>query len=128
MFPVLEAFEVQPSRSGVQNGGVPMKYAPYSKQTIQAGTPTNDVRVFAGIDAWRQAKENSYPWRLVLPLDDNPNLYKWPVVNADVLLFDCGQITDNDLQTLACTLLVNGANVVRVIQGEHMAVFRGDYA
>jgi hypothetical protein len=96
--------------------------APYSHQLRAAG----EIRNYFGSRAWTNAcTRNSYSHdALVLPDGKSPNAYRWPVHGLDVLVIQAGTVDLTPIPELAHLLIASGANIVRVIYGENMAVYR----
>lgn len=102
------------------------KYPPFSKSLrdlINKGyRPTNDVLIFIGNDAWKQACEKikSAPERVIcLPPWLSPNDFYFPVKECDILIFDTGYAEEDYLIELAERLYDDGANIVRLISPDH---------
>ena len=98
-----------------------MKPAPYSHQLRASG----EIRIYFGSRAWNNARiRNSYcADALVLPDDKAPE-YRWPVRGMDVLVIQAGTADLKPIPELAHVLITTGANIVRVVYGEDMAIFR----
>ena len=73
----------------------------------------DDLIVCTGSNAWQRAKSKSWLGhtpKLVLPLNENPGRYRWPVNNRYVMVFGFGQQeTYQRLIELSRCLLKHGA-------------------
>lgn len=93
-----------------------MKIPPYGKE-IQ---PSSDsyIFIFMGKMAWKRAKdfkEPYFPQTLVLPPNDSPFDYAWPIKDREIYLLDTGiTIPENVRQVVMC-FLNSGASVIRYI-------------
>lgn len=99
-----------------------MKVAPYSREI----RPTSEIRIYFGSRAWNNASiRNSYcADALVLPDSESPAAYRWPVCGVDVLILQAGTASLKPIPELAHVLIASGANIVRVVYGEQMAIYR----
>jgi len=93
---------------------------PFARELATALTagrkPRNCVFIFAGSEAWANAK--SFSRRqvvLLLPLGKDPEYFYWPIKGMDCLVGQKGNISEEELLNLAHTLLRNGATMVCVI-------------
>jgi len=81
---------------------------------------TNGVWFYVGADAWKYAKrtmEYYYPKRtpLVLPENEKPDIYLWPVTGHDVLLNLLDEQTPERVYSIGVCLITSSANRVVVI-------------
>jgi len=92
--------------------------------------PNNDVYIFMGIDAWQDASafQTSRPGTMCLPPCDRPQMYDWPLLNCDVLLFDSSVTDESYIETIALCLLSNGANIVRYVSFDNqLSIYKKDF-
>ncbi|MDH5324370.1 MAG: hypothetical protein OEZ68_04255 [Gammaproteobacteria bacterium] len=75
-----------------------------------------EIWVYAGTNAWQAARDNSTRSPLVLPAEENPNSFSWPVRGKEVTVVVAGDTVELDLLRLARQLLIDGATVVRVLE------------
>lgn len=112
-----------------------LRYPPYGKilaeQLIKNEFPRNDVFLFLGENAWKHAKYYRFTGQtvLILPENEYPEDYIWPVTNLPILVFDMNSYRTDErfLKRLAFQLLNSGAKCVRIISAfDHypMVVFR----
>ncbi len=82
---------------------------------LKAGRkPGNSVFCFVGSEAWPIAKfHDRYQAVLLLPPDENPSQYRWPVTGLDCLVARIGETTKREILLLTRELLIAGA--VRVV-------------
>jgi hypothetical protein len=73
------------------------------------------VWVAFGPGAWRFASAKPFPV-LVLPHDSEPECFKWPVRDEDVLVVEVGTYDTVRLERLAQVLLESGANLVQSVR------------
>lgn len=99
-----------------------MQIPPFGKplyDLIKEGCrPKNSVYLFIGKNAWQRGRSSAVmrPTRtLILPPDENPINYDWPVIQCDILIFDTGECTEHYIDLLVFQLLKNNADVVRCI-------------
>ena len=74
-----------------------------------------------GKEAWQKGRNFSERGQtvLVLPPDETPELYIWPVDNCDVLAMVTSPIAPHIIKQTAHALLLSGARVVRVLLPTH---------
>ncbi|MGD9153788.1 MAG: hypothetical protein PVG30_09120 [Gammaproteobacteria bacterium] len=112
-----------------------LHYPPYGKvlaeQLIKGELPQNDVFLFLGENAWKHAKYYHFTGQtvLILPENEYPEKFIWPVTNLPILVFDMNSYCTNEkfLKRLAYQLLNSGAKCVRITSAfEHypMVVFK----
>jgi len=99
-----------------------VKAAPYSREIH----PIGEIRIYIGTDAWNAARiRNAYSAdALVFPDGESPTAYRWPVHGLDVLIIQAGTINLKPIPELAHVLIAAGANIVRVVYGAEMAIYR----
>jgi hypothetical protein len=70
--------------------------------------------IFAGPDAWQQAKyhQDNFPNIMLLPQKASPSKYRWPVENRNVYLCDTGESDMEFVKFFAFILFNHGANIV----------------
>lgn len=94
------------------------KAAPYSKAIINHPNKS-EVIVCTGKNGWNMAKSTTWYSRIpktVLPYQDDPAAYKWPVQNRTVMVFDFGPDEGfNRLLILSQQLLIDGADWVLLL-------------
>ncbi|MBL8202423.1 MAG: hypothetical protein JNK40_15770 [Chromatiales bacterium] len=73
-------------------------------------------RVAIGARAWELAREAVAIPIMVLPPDEEPASFAWPVGGEAVLLFETGDPDDEALERLAQALLADGAALVHAIR------------
>jgi hypothetical protein len=91
----------------------PRKAAPYTRHIVNH-TTQNELIVCTGKTGWNRAKSTTWFSRIpktVLPYQDEPAAYKWPVQNRSVMVFDFGPDDEgfNRLLILSQQLLIDGA-------------------
>lgn len=97
-----------------------MKRSPFAAQQ-QGKTPSNGVWVFTGRDAWERARNDlDKTSRLVtlLPLGDDPMVYRWPVAGDEAVVVHTGGEVVERLRALGVTLVKQGALRVAIIDTE----------
>ncbi len=108
------------------------KLPPYGKKLkellAQGKKPRNSIFLFLGINAWQSAKAFSHIQQvLVLPPDESPYSFDWPVKECSVLAFDKGGLAPDDIEQTAHALLLAGAASVHVILFNYrLVVYRRD--
>jgi hypothetical protein len=94
------------------------KYAPYSRAIIDHPNK-GELIVCCGKNAWNRAKSSTWfsgTPKTVLPYQDNPAVYRWPVQNRSVMVFDfAGSEGFDRLLLLSRQLLIDGAAWVLLI-------------
>ena len=117
-----------PARESVNHQ--PTRLPPFGRtlaDALRSGMrPRGDVWIYTGTDAWDAAKARSqFRTVLVLPENEIPESYNWPVRGVDVLVVETSPVNPEILYRLAWRLLCDGAKVVRVITHDNgLAVFR----
>lgn len=89
----------------------------------QGKTPSNGTWIFAGRAAWDRARGDlDKPSRLVtlLPLHDDPGLYRWPVSGDEAVIVHTGGESPETLRALGVTLVKQGAVHVAILGGDAM--------
>jgi hypothetical protein len=96
-----------------------MKYSPYGgrlSSAIKDGYPLDQsVYLFCGYHAWKKARGFAVSRTLLLCLPPwlSPSEFDWPVIGADVLIFDTGNCEVSYIEETAHVLFENGASIVR---------------
>ena len=97
-----------------------MKLAPYGKplkELLEAGKlPHNTVYLYFGDKSWDRgaASAKMRPTRtLILPPDESPLLYEWPVKGCDILMHETSKSTEGFVQAFVSILFGFGATIVR---------------
>ena len=101
-----------------------MRLPPFAKSAAQY-SPTTELRVYLGDNpqAWDVVRlRNGYGPAVMLPAGDDYRHYAWPVARREVLIMQVGPY--GEMQEFAAHLLELGAQVVRVLHGEALDVFR----
>jgi hypothetical protein len=94
-----------------------MKLPPFAKQM---NPDAREVWLYFGGDPWPAAKcraARKLPV-LLLPPDQNPEAFRWPVAGKQVLMIQQGGIEIQKIPAFASLLFSYGASVVRCIYGE----------
>jgi hypothetical protein len=97
------------------------KLPPYGKQLLslleRKGRLQNDIFLFIGEQAWQKGSNFSNRGQavLVLPSNETPELYTWPVRGYDVLVIVTSLIDSKRLIQTVGALSLAGANIVRVV-------------
>ncbi len=88
--------------------------------------PRNDIFLFAGLDGMSKAKAfEDTQIVLCLPYGTDPANYRWPVKYCNVLLFDTGFLSINDIDRIAYCLLSAKAEIVRALnQNQIISIYR----
>jgi hypothetical protein len=96
-----------------------MKLPPFGKPLkalLDEGKfPNNAVYLYTGNNAWRSGSNTviSRPNRtLILPPNESPFDYDWPVNGCDILLIETSKQSKDYRETLAMVLLSAGANKI----------------
>lgn len=89
----------------------------------------NDIYLFLGSSAWQRAKNFYIRGQavLVLPIDDTPEIYNWPVRGCEVLVVITSELPAHVVELTAQALLSAGAEVARVLlawSGQMPAIYR----
>ena len=98
---------------------------PFARDFVRR--PQDSPWIFAGPLAWEWARHDSRR-KLVLPPDDNPASYKWPVADLELMVLETGA-SDDVLLDLSHELLLAGAILVGMIPldtGRGFSTFRQD--
>ncbi len=83
--------------------------------------PANCVYCFVGNEGWKKAKAFSKRQAvLLLPPDDDPADYHWPVMGLDCLVARVGETTKREVLLLMRELLAAGARRLVVILVEDL--------
>lgn len=96
---------------------------PLARALLAGRVPVNDVWLFAGTRAWEKEESAKRP-KLILPPDEAPSAFRWPVRRCSVLISAVGDLPDHRALALIHALLTDGAEVVRVLRDNRLAVFR----
>jgi len=94
-----------------------MKLPPYGKHLC---SEAREIWVYFGSDPWPASKYRAtrrLP-ALLLPPDQSPEQFRWPVAGKEVLLIQQGQYDILRIPAFANLLLGYGASVVRCIYGQ----------
>lgn len=97
-----------------------LRLPPYTAQQ-RGKIPTNGTWIFTGRAAWDRARGDlDKPSRLVtlLPLGEDPMVYRWPVVGDEVMVVHTGGETAERLLSLATVLIQQGAVHVVILDGD----------
>ncbi len=95
------------------------RFCPYGRELfnglLTGWRPRNGVWVYAGIDAWKHAKQNKTLIDvLVLPWGEVPGNLFWPVYGLDCIVSPDKGITAEELRALAAELVCCGSPLVVV--------------
>ena len=100
-------------------------YARKIEARVKAGRPFPDgqrgVWVTCGSDAWEQARKTK-SWDhavLVLPQEECPSRFRWPVAGLDVVVLVAGIIDDGTLERLGTELVYAGSPLVVICDPEN---------
>jgi hypothetical protein len=97
------------------------KLPPYGRDYLSKSPLVEGAWILAGSEAWREA------WRyrdngatvMVMPDDDSPSDYRWPVSQEFVTIFQAGCLTEEKLTQLARELLYSGNARAVFFHGEY---------
>lgn len=108
------------ARLNEKTGKCMKKLPPYGKQlaeNIREGKlPKNDIYLTLGFRAWKAARIYALSQTvLLLPSDESPYHFEWPVTNLSVLLIDTGKVAEHLIKQTAHALLLAEASIVRAI-------------
>lgn len=111
------------------------KIAPFGKplnDLITSGNkPDNSVYLFMGENAWEKGRGSavSRPTRtLILPPQESPHYYHWPVKDCDILIFDTSNSYESRVEELVACLFKDGAEIVRYVSSDFkLTVFKKDF-
>lgn len=90
-----------------------MRLPPHGKQFQPV--PSSGVRVACGPGAWDFAKNHHAPI-MVLPVGEDPRVYRWPSDKGPALVHERGEYNDEQLDSLAAELLRAGVSSVVAIR------------
>lgn len=100
-----------------------MKIPPYGKPLkalLESGQlPTNSVYLYIGEHAWDKGRSSSIcrPTRtLVLPTNELPFSYGWPVQGCDILMIETSHLATEYIEDIVNTLFTYGATKILLIQ------------
>jgi len=116
-------------------GTILMKLPPYGKplrDLLQSGQlPSNDVYIYIGDKAWDKGKMSSYsrPSRtLILPPNQSPLAYEWPVSSCDILLIETSQLDTEYIENFVQILFDHNANKVILISTNMLTtIYKKDF-
>jgi len=103
-----------------------MKLPPYGKVV---DPDAREIWVYFGADAWSSAKYRAARKLpvLLLPPDQNPDAFRWPVAGKQMLLVQQGDYDLFKIPPFANLLFGYGASVVRAVYGDGQFVcYAGD--
>lgn len=104
--------------------------APLKEALLNGNPPTNSVYLYVGDHAWMEGRKSALVQRptrtLILPPNESPKLYSWPVLNLDILIIDTSGCEESLIESLMNELMAHGANVVRYIShnGKMTSVYK----
>ena len=93
---------------------------PFAKQAAKYPT-TDEIRIYVGDcdQVWTNTKvRNSYGPAIMLPPGEGFLKYRWPVKGREVLMIQVGGFDEDVLEAFCTYIVIEGANVVRVVYGE----------
>ena len=106
-----------------------MKVAPYGKPLkalLESGQlPNNSVYLYIGDKVWDKGKLSaiSRPTRtLILPPNESPLAYAWPVSGCDILMIETSPVETEFIESFADILLSYGATKVTLIQTDLLSI------
>jgi hypothetical protein len=111
---------------------------PYGKELqtflMKGNIPKNDIFLSMGINAWHWAKVfKQHQWVLVLPYDQDPFAFSWPVKSLSILAFDTARLrplspqvlTRDSIRRTAYALLAAESRTLRVMSNDgSLVVYR----
>lgn len=104
-----------------------MKLCPYGK-SLADFKPVQDCWLYFGSNSWECARAraaNNLP-TLLLPPDENPSDYRWPVHGWNVFAVQVGDFPLDDIKPFDQTLVNHGAAKVYVLFGdEGFVIYQG---
>lgn len=109
----------------------PKRLPPYGEilvEKLQRGErPPNNIFLFTGIHAWKKANaHHTRQWVLALPLVESPYSYYWPVYGCEILAFDTGGLTPQQIEQTAHALLLAKARSVHIVlSNQQLVLYRG---
>ena len=105
-----------------------MKPPPFGKPLKalleNAQLPTNSVYIYIGNKAWEKGKNSSVmrPNRtLILPPDESPLAYDWPVNGCDILMIETSKLDKYYIEWIVDTLFAYAANRIVLISVEMLS-------
>ncbi len=93
---------------------------PYAAQQRHK-KPSNGIWVYAGRSAWDRARgdlDKTSRLVTILPMGDDPMVYRWPVAGDEAVVVHTGGETAERLRALGVTLVKQGALRVAIIDTE----------
>lgn len=109
------------------------KTPPFAKRALmlkRAGAkPTNTVWIHVGIKAWESAKirnqafEDKVLQHFVLPSDEDPQAFEWPVKDNDAIIDQSSTVEGAKMKELVEQLLLQGARLVILIRPDFQTSF-----
>jgi hypothetical protein len=112
-----------------------MKIPPFGKPLMQllaqGFLPNNNVYLFIGKLSWEKGKNSSYcrPSRtLILPPNDLPFSYEWPVYGCDILMIETSRLSNEYIEDITSVLFDFGAIKITLISTENLlTVYKKDF-
>jgi hypothetical protein len=106
-----------------------MKVAPYGKPLkalLESGQlPNNSVYLYIGNNAWDKGSLSaiSRPTRtLILPPNESPLAYAWPVTGCDILMIETSPVDTEYIENFVNLLFRYGATKVTLIQTDLLSI------
>ncbi len=112
-----------------------MKVPPFGKplkELLQSGElPTNSIYLYIGNKAWERGKKSSISRTsrtLILPPNESPLIYDWPVNGCDILMIETSPIDTESIEHLVAILFGNGATKVTLISFDFLlTIYKKDF-
>lgn len=87
---------------------------PYGRQYLDQ-RPSSGVWIACGPGAWDFTKRKPFPV-MVLPQNSQPTDFRWPAHPGGAVIFECGELNDDRLRSMAAELIYSGSPFVVAIR------------